>query len=85
MSLYSKALTGLGAAFILVGAVWLWKDWGIWGYHIYLILMGMLFILDGISPILGGRDGKVIRGLRFGVGGVAIVFIVVGLATSLRS
>jgi len=49
------------------------------------IFAGMLFILNGISPVLGGRDKKVIRNLRFGFAGVGIVFIVIGLVTLIRS
>ena len=78
---WSKVVIGLGAAFILTGAVWLWKGWGTWGTNMYFIFMGMFFILDGIGPILGGRRRKIIRGLSFGFAGVAIVFIVMGFIT----
>ena len=85
MSINSKASIGVGAAGILSGAILLWKDSGIWGTYIGYIFMGMLFILNGISFNLGGRGQKVIRGLRFGFAGVALVFFVIGLVSLLRS
>ena len=80
MSGTSRAYIGLGAACILLGAVSLGRGLGIWSTYIGYIFLGMLFILNGITPNLGGRGEKVIRGLRFGFAGVSIVFIVIGLA-----
>jgi hypothetical protein len=81
----SKTYIGLGAAWIVFGAVALmWKYSGNWSMHIGYIFGGTFFILNGISPILGGRREKVIRGLRFGFVGVAIVFIVIGLVLLIR-
>ena len=85
MSGISKTYSGLGAAWILFGAVALWKYPGNWSMHIGYVFGGTFFILNGISPILSGRRKKVIRGLRFGLAGVAIVFIVVGLVLLIRS
>lgn len=85
MSGISKAYIGVGAASILFGAVALWRYGGIWSMHIGYIFAGMLFILNGITPSLGGRGEKAIRGLRFGFAGVAIVFIVTGLVLLIRS
>ena len=85
MSGTSKAYIGLGAACILLGAVSLGLGLGIWSAHIGYIFVGMLFTLNGISPSLGGRGEKIIRGLRFGFAGVGIVFIVVGLVLLIRS
>jgi hypothetical protein len=82
---YSKAYIGLGVAFVLLGAISVWRNWGIWSMHIGYIVAGMFFILTGIIPILGGRGEKVIRGLRFGLAGVAIAFMVVGLVLLSRS
>jgi hypothetical protein len=82
---WSKASIGLGAAFILLAAVALWKSWGIWSTHIGYIFAGMLFIHVGITSIVGVTGQKVIRGLRFGFAGVGIVFLVIGLVTLIRS
>jgi hypothetical protein len=82
---WSKAYIGLGAAFILLGAISLCRNWGIWSTWIGYILGGMLFILSGITSIIGVWDKKIIRGLRFGFAGVAIVFIVIGLVLLIRS
>jgi len=80
-----KAYIGVGAACILLGAVSLGMGLGIWNTNIGFIFLGMLFSLNGISPSLGGRAEKVIRGLRFGFGGVGIVFFLVGLVPLIRS
>jgi hypothetical protein len=53
--------------------------------HIGYIFGGTFFILNGITSILGVTGQKVIRGLRFGLAGVAIAFIVVGLVILIRS
>jgi hypothetical protein len=82
---WSKAYIGLGAAFVLLGAVSLGIGLGIWSTWIGYILGGMLFILSGITSIIGVWDKKIIRGLRFGLAGVAIGFIVVGLVLLIRS
>ena len=82
---WSKVCIGVGAAFILLSAVALWKSWGIWSTHIGLISLGMLFVLDGITSILGVRVRKVIRGLRFGIAGVGIAFLVIGFVLLIRS
>jgi uncharacterized membrane protein len=81
----SKASIGVGAAIIFLGAVALWRYEGIWSTYIGYIVAGMFLILTGISPVLGGRNQKVIRGLRFGLAGVAIVFVVIGLVLLIRS
>jgi len=81
---WSKVFTGLGAAFILLSAMFLWRNLGIWSTHIGWILGGVLFILNGITPIIGAWDKKIIRGLRFGLAGVAVGFIVVGLVMLIR-
>lgn len=82
---WSKAYIGVGAACILLGAVSLGTGLGIWSTHIGFIFLGLLLILNGITPSLGGRGEKVIRGLRFGFAGVGIVFIVIGLVLLIRS
>ena len=82
---WSKASIGLGAAYILLGAVALGLGLGIWSIHIGYIIGGMLFIHVGITSIFGVTGQKVIRGLRFGLGGVAIVFMVVGLVLLIES
>ena len=82
---WSKAYIGLGAAFISLGAVSLGIGLGIWSTWIGYILGGMLFIHVGITSILGVTGQKVIRGLRFGLAGVAIAFMVVGLVLLIRS
>ena len=82
---WSKVFIGLGAGYILISAVALGKGLGIWSMHTGYILGGMLFVHLGITSILGVTDRKVIRGLRFGLAGVAIVFIVVGLVMLVRS
>ena len=85
MSGTSKAYIGLGAACILLGAVSLGRGLGIWSSYIGFIFLGMLFVLDGITSILGVRGRKVIRGLRFGFAGVGIAFFVIGLVLLIRS
>ena len=84
---WSKVYIGLGAAFILLGAVGLGLGLGIWSWSTWIghILAGMLFILIGITSIIGVTDQKVIRGLRFGLAGVGIVFIVTGLVLLIQS
>jgi tetrahydromethanopterin S-methyltransferase subunit F len=47
--------------------------------QIGFIFAGMLFIHTGITPVLGGRDQRVIRGLRFGFAGLGIGFLVAGM------
>ena len=85
MSLNSKVSIGVGAACILLGAVSLGIGLGIWCTYIGYIFMGIIFILSGISFNIGGRGQKVIRDLRFYFAGVALVFLVIGLVTLLRS
>lgn len=80
-----KVSIGLGAAYILLGAVALGLGLGIWSIHIGYIIGGMLFILSGITSIIGVWDTRIIRGLRFGLAGVAIAFMVVGLVLLIRS
>ena len=82
---WSKAYIGVGAALILLGAVSLARGLGIWSTHIGYIFLGMLFVLDGITSILGVRGQQVIRGLRFGFAGVGIAFLVIGLVLLIRS
>ena len=65
--------------------MFLWRNWGIWSTHIGWILGGMLFIIHGITSILGVTDKKVIRGMRFGLEGVAMAFMVVGLVLIIRT
>jgi len=80
-----KVSIGLGAAYILLGAVALGLGLGIWSIHIGYIIGGMLFILSGITSIIGVWDKKIMRGLRFGLAGIAIAFMVVGLVLLIRS
>ena len=81
MSINNKADIGVGAFGILIGAVFLWIDSGIWGTYIGFIFLGMFLILNGISFNLGSRGQKVIRGLCYGFAGIGLVFIVVGLVS----
>jgi hypothetical protein len=81
----SKFSIGIGAGEVLLGAVALGLGLGNWGTSIGYIFLGIFFILTGITPSLGGRNKKVIRGLCFGFGGVAIGFMVVGLVLLRRS
>ena len=74
-----KANIGVGALLIVEGAVSLWRYWGIWSMHIGLVFVGMLLILTGINPVLGGRDPRVVRDLRFGFAGLGIGFLVAGM------
>ncbi len=74
----------MGAAWTLLGAVSLGLGLGVWSTHIGYIFGGMLFIHVGITSIIGAWDKKIIRGLRFGLAGVAIGFIVVGLVMLIR-
>ena len=82
---WSKVFIVEGAAFILLGAVGLGLGLGIWSTWIGWILGGMLFILGGITSIIGVWDKKIIRGLRFGLGGIALGFMVVGLVLLIQS
>jgi hypothetical protein len=74
-----KASIGVGTLLIVEGAVSLWRYWGIWSMQVGFIFGGMLFILTGVTPVLGGRDQRVIRGLRFGFAGLGIGFLVAGM------
>jgi len=85
---WSKFYIGLGAFYILIGllgAVGLWEYSGNWSTHIGYILGGMLIIFSGITAIIGVWDKKIMRGLRFGLAGIAIAFMVVGLVLLIRS
>ena len=82
---WSRVFIGFGAGYILLGAVALGLGLGIWSTWIGYIVGGMLFIHVGITSILGVTDQKVIRGLRFGLAGVAIAFMVVGMVLLSRS
>ena len=81
MSINSKASIGVGAFGILIGAVFLRIDSGIWGTYIGLIMLGTFLILSGINFDLGIRGQQVIRGLCHGFVAMGLVFLVVGLVS----
>ena len=76
----SKVFIGLGAASILVGAVFEWLNSGAW--PTYLILVGISYILIAISLNPRNVRQKVIRGFSFGFLGAALVFAGIWLAAN---
>jgi hypothetical protein len=80
----AKAYVGAGVFSIAAGAAFLWMHWAMWAWSTYLILFGIWFVLTGASSILSGTGQKAARRLSFGFGGVALVFLGIGLATYLR-
>jgi hypothetical protein len=79
-SITGKVFIGAGAASILAGAVFEWLDSGAW--PTYMILVGISFILSGISLNVRGVRQKVTRGFSFGFLGAALVFAGIWLAAN---
>jgi hypothetical protein len=77
----SKIGIGAGVISIIAGAVFLCIYSVMWAWDTYLILFGIYLVLIGTSSIVDGTRQKVTRRLSFGFGGVALVFLGIGLAT----
>jgi hypothetical protein len=75
-----KVFIGVGAAWLVLGAICLPAYSRIWG--IYSILIGISFVLSGVSLSPQTKRQKVIRGLSFGFLGAALVFFVIWLVQS---
>ena len=81
MTKVTKVSIGVGVFGISAGAVFLSLDSRMWASAAYLVLFGIYSILFGMSFSLSGKRQKVTRRLSFGFGGVALVFLGIGLAT----
>jgi hypothetical protein len=77
----AKASIGTGIFSIIAGAIFLCIHTVMWAWATYLILFGIYLVLIGTSTIFDGTRQKVTRRLSFGFGGVALVFLGIGLAT----
>jgi hypothetical protein len=77
-----KAFVGLGAAWLVLGAVSLSRDSRIWGLGVFSILIGISSILSGLSLNPRSVRQKVIRGLSFGFLGAAVVFFAIWIVQS---
>jgi len=77
----SKVGIGVGVISIIAGAVFLCIHSVMWAWATYLILFGIYLVLIGTSSIFDDTRQKVTRRLSFGFGGVALVFLGIGLAT----
>ena len=80
-NIVSKVGIGVGVISIIAGAVFLWIHSVMWAWATYLILFGIYLVLIGTSSIADDTRQKVTRRLSFGFGGVALVFLGIGLAT----
>jgi len=74
-----KVFIGLAVGWILIGARSLQTHQEVWG--VFSILIGVSYILMGVSSNVGGVRQRITRGFSFGLAGAAAVVIAIWLAT----
>jgi len=79
MSGSAKVFVGLGAAYIIPGAVFEWLIPG--GWPTYMILTGVGWVLIGVGSDRRNMRQKVIRGLGFAFAAAGLVVGAIWLAT----